>query len=328
MALKKPITDPASRIESMVEYQERKFKAIFLQLVALIKESSVLEEIADLLEAGQLETALDRVESAALLLGNYYGESLAYAARETAVWLSTNALTVVVSFDGANPRAVAAIQANRLALINGFTAEQRTATRQAITRGIEQGLNPREQARLFRDSIGLTAKQERAVANYRRLLESAGTGNDLSGEALTRQLRDRRHDRTVQRAKREKKPLTKAQIDLMVDRYRQRYLTYRSEVIARTEALRSVHEGVIEMYMQAFDSGALDPLECKHEWIATHDDRVRDSHEHLDGDMKPIGEPFQGLNGLLRFPGDPLAPASETVQCRCTLATHMDGGDD
>lgn len=325
MAVKpKGATDPASRIEALIAIQERRFRRVFQEAIQLILDEYTLNELADLLEAGKLEEALEAVDRAAIKIGNTYGEQLSIAARDTAAWLSANALTVEVSFDQTNYRAVAMMQENKLRLVREFTAEQKAAVRQAITEGIKEGANPREQARNFRNAIGLTQRQEAAVRNYRRMLEGAGRGVGDSAEALQRKLRDRRFDRTVARALRDSKPLTKAQIDLMVGRYRERYIKYRAEVIGRTEALRSVHQGTLEMYQQAFETGALGQAEVKHKWIAARDKRTRDSHRHLSGLVRLTGETFPGADGPLKYPGDPDAPASETVQCRCVLSTRLD----
>jgi len=325
MAVKpKGATDPASRIEALIAIQERRFRRVFQEAIQLILDEYTLNELADLLEAGKLEEALEAVDRAAIKIGNTYGEQLSIAARDTAAWLSANALTVEVSFDQTNYRAVAMMQENKLRLVREFTAEQKAAVRQAITEGIKEGANPREQARNFRNAIGLTQRQEAAVRNYRRMLEGAGRGVGDSAEALQRKRRDRRFDRTVARALRDSKPLTKAQIDLMVGRYRERYIKYRAEVIGRTEALRSVHQGTLEMYQQAFETGALGQAEVKHKWIAARDKRTRDSHRHLSGLVRLTGETFPGADGPLKYPGDPDAPASETVQCRCVLSTRLD----
>lgn len=54
-----------------------------------------------------------------------------------------------------------------------------------------------------------------------------------------------------------------------------------------------------------------------HEWIATLDDRVRDTHvECMDQGPIPVGEPF--VNGL-KHPGDPAGSAAEVCNCRCTI---------
>lgn len=52
------------------------------------------------------------------------------------------------------------------------------------------------------------------------------------------------------------------------------------------------------------------------EWLATMDARTREQHRDVDGEAIPLDGVF--TNGL-RFPGDPLGPPSQTVNCRCTI---------
>lgn len=309
-------TFTAQRIEEIIAAQEPLFRRAFTLAIQNITDSFTLNELADLLEAGQFELALRELEAASLLLGGAYGESMGNAAREAATFLST-ALTVTVSFDASNTFAVSAIRENTLRLVSGFTRSQREAVRDTIMDGIARGLNPIEQARNFRQSIGLTSTQTGWVRNYRSSLEN------LSRDALNRELRDKRFDRTINRAIVDGTPLTEDQIERMVNRYRERMIRYRSEVIARTEALRSVHEGVEAMYNQAIQNGQLSPDELERTWVTARDERVRSSHRELNGQKRGIGETWEAAGGTLRFPGDPRAPGSETIQCRCTLTTRI-----
>ena len=110
----------------------------------------------------------------------------------------------------------------------------------------------------------------------------------------------------------------------MVGRYRERYLRFRAETIARTEALRAVHQSSEEAYRQAVDQGQLDPGALVRTWITAADERVRGSHRAMMGQQRGFDETFtSGVGNRLRFPGDPNAPASETVRCRCVLTTRL-----
>lgn len=314
-------TDPASRIESVISRQERRFKTAFEQAIAMIRNQRTLDQLADLLEQGRFEEALDALDAAAAIIGGTYGQSLSDAAQDAAKFLS-GALTVTVGFDQVNVRAVDIMQRNQLRLVTGFSSEQRRVTREALSQAMSEGLNPRDQARRFRDSVGLTSRQQSAVNNFRRLL-SARVDGLPSSQALDRALRDGRFDRSIVRAVREGVPLTQRQIDTMVGRYSQRMVAHRATVIARTEALRATHEGTEEMYRQALDAGHMEPQQLTRTWVTARDERVRGSHSRLGGQEKPFGEPWQSAGGELRYPGDPNAPASETVQCRCALSTRI-----
>ncbi|MEE8597833.1 MAG: phage minor head protein [bacterium] len=312
------ILDPHTRIIALIEKFEPRLRRIFLLAVIKAKLSlGSLLRIEKLILSNNIMGALNRailvntkeiVEEQALI----YTTTGASGAK-----FLSNALKVTVNFDVVNERAVNAIKNNRLELVRNFKEEQKKAVKQALLSGAKRGLNPIEQAINFRDSIGLTAYQQQSVDNYRDLLER---GNS---QALDRRLRDRRFDTTIQNSIDSNIPLDYNQIDKMVKRYRERYIKYRSEVIARTEALRGVNMGNEELYAQAIEDGTINQKSLSRKWVATKDDRTRDSHAKLNGVIKKYGEIFQGLNGKLRFPGDPLAVASETIQCRCALATRI-----
>lgn len=308
--------DPSSRLLSLADKLAPKYKARFLQVVATIRDQLTLRRIEQLLVAGQVEEAIVLAETAALQLSRLWGDTYILAADDTARLIS-DALNITVNFNMVNDRALREMQWNQLRLVREFTTKQREATREALEEGIRRGINPRDMAREFRGSIGLTARQVRAVNNYRRMLQ------ELDPTALQRALRDRRFDRTLARSIEQGRPLTQGQIEKMVERYRSRYIKYRSEVISRTESLRAVHAGTDEMYQQAIDSGTLQANALVRTWDTSKDGRVRSSHRAMEGQQRPIGEPFtSGIGNAMRYPGDPEAPPADSVQDRCAVTTR------
>lgn len=91
----------------------------------------------------------------------------------------------------------------------------------------------------------------------------------------------------------------------------------RSLMIARTEVHAAAEAGA---YDQAL---FVDPNATK-VWLATNDSRTREAHRRADGQRAKISEPFTVGGAPLRFPGDPLGPADETVNCRCSVAYDFD----
>jgi hypothetical protein len=57
----------------------------------------------------------------------------------------------------------------------------------------------------------------------------------------------------------------------------------------------------------------------EHTWQTRGDEKVRESHPQLNGVTLPVKEPFEVDGAVLHYPGDPLAPPSQTVNCRCRL---------
>lgn len=53
------------------------------------------------------------------------------------------------------------------------------------------------------------------------------------------------------------------------------------------------------------------------EWVTQHDSRVRSSHVAADGQVVPVLSPFIVGGYPMQVPGDPVAPLSETINCRC-----------
>jgi HK97 family phage portal protein len=90
--------------------------------------------------------------------------------------------------------------------------------------------------------------------------------------------------------------------------YLDQIIPNRSVVIARTEVIGASNAGSRYAAQQT-------GLPLEKEWISTRDKRTRESHDELDGEKRPMDEPYS--NGLL-FPGDPSGTAKEVIQCRCT----------
>lgn len=100
----------------------------------------------------------------------------------------------------------------------------------------------------------------------------------------------------------------------------------RANVIARTEIIGASNAGSIQ---QVRVTG----LVGTKEWLATNDERTRCTHRAADGQTVDLDGKFT-LGGelecgdfgvaLLDRPGDPLAPPSEIIQCRCSVAYDLD----
>ena len=306
--------DPASRLFQLLDFHERRLSRQFLEMVKGIKSTVVLKELEALLLANRVLDMVELVTSHVGKFADQVNDVYISSADDTAAVI---ALTTTASFDKTNARAVAQMKATRLRVIRNFTEKQSESFRAAIEDAAARGLSPRRQVREVLNSVGLTERQQRAVDSYRRLLETSDR------RALERSLRDKRFDRTIIRSVRERSPLTRNQIDRMVNRYRERYLKHRAETISQTEALSAVHEGNHEMYSQAIESGIFGVDELEQEWYPARDSHTRHSHSAMRGQVRPFGEVFVSGNGVpLRYPGDSAAPASERIRCRCAVGTR------
>lgn len=81
---------------------------------------------------------------------------------------------------------------------------------------------------------------------------------------------------------------------------------------ARTATTSAETAGRLDSYYQAEEMG----IKMEKEWMATRDNRTRDSHAMLDGEHVPIKKKFS--NGCMH-PADPEGKPSEVYNCRCTL---------
>ena len=91
----------------------------------------------------------------------------------------------------------------------------------------------------------------------------------------------------------------------------------RSALISRTE----VHGASSHASDQAARALGL-PL--KKEWVAVGDDRTRDDHADINGDIVGMDAVFSVGGESMTGPGDPSASAGNVINCRCVLSYIVD----
>lgn len=85
---------------------------------------------------------------------------------------------------------------------------------------------------------------------------------------------------------------------------------------ARTMTTRAENSGRLHAYERVSDMG----IEVKKVWVATVDERTRESHIDLDGQEVAIDESFVDMDGNeLEYPADPSAAPETVYNCRCTM---------
>lgn len=235
---------------------------------------------------------------------------------------------VKVAFDATAPEATAWLRERSSTLIAEIVEQQREAVRNLLTAATEQGRGVRAVAR---DIVGTlnraTGRREGGVLGLTQA--QAGYADNaltelLSGDAgalrnyLDRQLRDRRFDAAVHRAIKDGKPVLMGQAEKMVRFYRSALLKKRGEAVARTEVIAALNEGRAELRQQLVDDGIVRAQDVLLEWDAANDMDTRPSHAAMDGQTRPMGQPFvSGDGNLLMYPGDRSrgAPASDVINC-------------
>jgi SPP1 gp7 family putative phage head morphogenesis protein len=92
-----------------------------------------------------------------------------------------------------------------------------------------------------------------------------------------------------------------------------------AERIARTETHGAAESTKHESANAIANAG----YELTHTWVATDDERTRDSHSTADGQTVPLNEPFQIGDVELTHPGDPDGDPGEVINCRCSETYEM-----
>lgn len=303
----------AQRLDRLAARLEAKIHAAFVRFLRACNDPVVIARVADLLERGDVNGALAVIDSHIRVFGTIIPDIFRDAAvAETAAAAGQIGAAVGIGFDPGLPEAAALMRASQLEFVQRFTDSQREATRIALSNALEAGQPPTAAAAVFQSSIGLAPVQVLQVARYRQALERA------SATALDRQMRDMRFDPIVEAAVESGEPIAPAKINQMVEAYRRRSIAFRATTIARTEALRVMSEAQEAAMRQIMRQADISQNQVEQTWIANDDERTRNTHVHLNGQKQPLGSPFISISGArLRYPGDPLAPAEEVVNCRC-----------
>lgn len=297
---------------ALLATSEGALRASWAEVIAWLRENNDLRDVEEAIAGGDVDRVIRGLDLAAQRFAEEIASRIAVAA-VAAARAASEATGRLISYDSSNVFATRLLTEERMRVISDLVAEQRELIRQVLSRGIAEGINPRKLARELVDSLGLTPAMEATVARYEAELRAG-----QFALARRRALRDARSDRSL------RGELTDGQVESMVARYRDGWRQHRAEAIARTEALAALHEGVDELFRQAFASGELSENEVEVIWTSALKTTTRDAHRAMHDQRRRPGEPFtSGAGNQLRFPGDPRAPASERVHCICVLRRVM-----
>lgn len=331
----KPARDRGAerRLDTLLSSIEYGLAAKYTQMVARargqLQDHNSLQEAAKVIAAEAIRYT-DALEAAFVAAGRAEAKEL------------SRQLGRYIRFDPTHEMTAEFITEARRRFLQGFTAEQRQTISQAIVRASRAhfGQDPTEliapikkaaasgrlkgKAKLrgpAREALGLTPYQEGIVHNYRVAL-----ANNSAEAIFNRKLRDRRFDGSTQTAIDNNEPLSWKQINRMVDRYRERWISHRAQTIARTNALTTLNTARHAALHQAAEQANFYPDAIVRTWNAVMDSRTRDSHAALDGyDVEGMDEPFPADGGPLLYPGDPNGPPAEIINCRCWLTYSLPG---
>lgn len=255
---------------------------------------------------------------------------------------------IVFRFDMTNPRAEARIREEAASRVVGYVEEQIEIARKVIADGFQRGEGPQTIAtdiagrvnpvtkRREGGILGLSDPQVGYVASMRRRLLSGDPdemvkvlgsfdkdGKWKPGTGMT--LRDRRFDRSIQKAIREvaagkPNPLTADKVAEMTAKYADQLLARRAEDIARTETASGVEMARAEMTRQALDKAGLPDTAVTKGWIHQGGVRnARDPHLAMNGrTVEGLDMPFILPDGsVMLYPHDPAGGVKNNANCRC-----------
>ena len=197
------------------------------------------------------------------------------------------------SLDLTNPRAIRWAEEHAAELVVQLSEETKANLRRTIADMYIKGVSPREAMRVIQRQLGLSARDGRALDGLRHRLE-------------------------VENAKRiveNRKPLPVDRLDGEIDRYANRLLRHRAEVVVRTESIRASAEGQQELWTQAREQGYLQPADTRRAWLITPDERLCEICAPLAAHNRLVGleEPFLAGDGSLV-----MTPPAHP-QCRCSI---------
>lgn len=101
----------------------------------------------------------------------------------------------------------------------------------------------------------------------------------------------------------------------------------RARMIARTEVVAASNSASLAQALRLGDPS------INKEWLATTeasglvcDERTRDAHCDAHEQVQPLGEPFEVGETWLMYPGQPVGPADQVINCRCGIGYVMEDG--
>ena len=303
-----------------------KLQQAFMLAVIRTQSSATIKNIETALEAGQTELAVEvidwykfQTEASAMgaVIDDVMRQSMEASAKRFAEEQGIEAMIydgvvpeipegkIVGLFNLRNPEAEKWVKKHVGDLVTQITEDSKQAIRSIALDGFENGNAPKKMAREIRQYIGLTDRDTKAVLNYRAKLEDMLA----QGESPFKT-----------------KPLTHEKIDSMVDKYGKKKLRERSELIARTETIKSSNMGLQTIWEEAQKQGLISQG-AKRKWITAKDERVCSWCGPLHGNIVGMREDFtitanltEGSKALTYTSlTPPLHPA-----CRCSMVLADD----
>jgi SPP1 gp7 family putative phage head morphogenesis protein len=259
-----PVRSTPAVIQQIADRLAPTLRRQFLTAIDALRERISLATIVRALERGELTiemaAAVASWPQALRAAVRTLNDAFATAAQATARQLPAG-LSLRTSLALTNPFAAQVADTNTALLVREVTAETRRSLQLIIARAINDGIPPRQAARLIQPLVGLTRSQAQAVLNYRARLIAQG----LSGDRLM----------------------------ATTTRYANRLARLRAETIARTETIRASVDGQLLAWRAARADGLIAAGAMKR-WSVSNDDRLCPRCAPLNGIEVPLDAAFPG----------------------------------
>ncbi len=330
----------ANELDKIASRYEKKIQESLLKAFGTLRNKYTIPQLTEVINSRgvygvmELFNDMDTVIASAIVpdINNAINESGAASIE----LIPKGAIEGPTSFNMLNENTTSFIRSYQVPLVQQISNNTKEAIRYSINVDLAAGKGPRSTAIQFRKDIGLTTTQEQYVRNFQNALQWQSETDPVKRKQLRSNLQqaingdkyalqDKRFRASMNKLLKEEK-LSQKQIDKMVTRYRERYIKYRSEVIARTESLRATSVGNHEMLKQNIAAGSVNDNILRF-WDATNDRRTRPWHnkaEVVNSAGVAYNQPFKVPNSRgsieqLMFPRDPAGSPDNTIQCRCAV---------
>lgn len=313
----------------------------FLEAIQIIKDGVDMLALQEALERQDVEAAINamNIEAAAFnRMRHVLQEAYLKAGEATAGKIPAPPNTsLVIRFDMSNLRAEEWLRAYGAARITELVEEQRALVRESILEAYSRGAGPsnmvvglvgklnRQTGKRIGGVLGLTGLQHSYVLSMRSRLES-GDPEQLK-KALNMGLRDKRYDRYIKKAIKEKTPVSPAKVLEAVNAYESRLLKARALLIGRTEVGMAVMSSRMEAWRQGLSKTGYPEDAVVRRWKhGGGGEDPRPQHVFMNNrEVRGLSEPFVMPDGTkMMHSMDPSGGAKHCANCTCDTEFEID----
>lgn len=275
----------------------------YQEIMDRLRQRNRLDEVQRLVDQGRWEEAITGLDEAAEELSAEFRVAFLLVAKALADALRPGSPRGF-AFDATHWRVISLFQDVETILVGLFRRDLRTLADRARR-------DPAARETLAADmvaSLGLGIDQIEALRRYRSTLGQS----------------ERERQRAQQREVTPRRPLTAAATIRMIAAMVRRLRAGQVERVGLWLGQYATQQAADIVLKMAVEFGALAGDSIMRTWWTRADHLVRDTHDPMHGQQRPLGRPFSTGSGFaIRFPGDPAAPLKETRGCRCGLLIEL-----